>query len=426
MADIFRGPTYAKHHRRPEPPPQWAAPNLLTSTLFVAAAAIPFQTASAFPAQVSHPSHRLSANADTSLGTPKTLTADSVSPFFVASHVGPQRSRTSNADTSSGGPLTLFPVVAVSAPFLPVPSIQVDGRRRGEVRSDVPPNLTLGLPPDQIASAVPETLAIYRQPVTPTNTSFRASVVLDVVVAAPPFFNAPHIASAKLRWQPADNSAGIPKTLTVDASVPFFNAPTFAPQAKSKRGQLNADTSGGLNNALASFIPSAPFAQTDWPGPIRKPPFHETSWGYGPNPNLFPPVPTFGTGAVLYLPVRFWANSTSVGVVPSTNQANLKTWLPPIGVPIADKDGTMNVQWYRFFNYFANVKAGGPEAPTVTDIAASATVAQAQATSTAQTLTAVTQVVVQNAEALSATVEVAQSNALTGATQIPNVRRYVE
>lgn len=287
MADIARAPTFSRQHRRPEPS-CLNGPNLLTSTLVVVAAALPFNNSGAFPSQHQRPGHTRSVNADTSRGTPKTLTLDATVPFFNPGHIAPQPKARNGfvLDTSRGVPETLLPTGPVVAPFIPAPTLQVDGRRIVEVRSDVPPNLNTQFAPDQIATAVVETLPIYRQPITPANTSYRNIVALDLPALPPPFVNAVHWAPARFWWQPDDSSSGTPKNFFSDSTTPTFNAPSLL----IDRLRPVADTSQGLNVALASFIPPAPFAQRDWPTPISFRQFFEPGAGSYQNPDRIPPA----------------------------------------------------------------------------------------------------------------------------------------
>jgi hypothetical protein len=187
--------------------------------------------------------------------------------------------------------------VVATAPVVNAPAIQVDVKRRNEVRSDVTPNLTLTLPPDMIASGIPETLAIYRRPVRPADTSFRNAVALDLTVVPPPFVNPAHWAPAKFWWQPDDASSGTPKPLFTDATAPAFNppqhqadrirpvvdtshgtpktltadaqAPVFnAPFLVADRVRPVTDTSQGISLGLRTFDPGDPLYQHDWPAPI--------------------------------------------------------------------------------------------------------------------------------------------------------------
>lgn len=130
------------------------------------------------------------------------------------------------------------------------------------------------------------------------------------------------------------------------------------------------------------------------------------------------------TGALLHIATRFVSGLYSeTGVSPSTDQTNLKAWLPSRHIKVLNVDGTMSDPWYRFFHYLANIKLGGPNSATLPDIETTVTTAQSQAATVAATTAGLTQQVAQNAESLAATVEVAESNALAGATQIPRVQR---
>lgn len=82
----------------------------------------------------------------------------------------------------------------------------------------------------------------------------------------------------------------------------------------------------------------------------------------------------------------------------------------------------MNVQWYRFFSYLAEVKLGGVQSATLPDIQSTVVTAQEQASTAAAAAVGVQQQVVNNAEVLATVVEVAQNNSLSGASQIPRVQ----
>jgi hypothetical protein len=130
------------------------------------------------------------------------------------------------------------------------------------------------------------------------------------------------------------------------------------------------------------------------------------------------------TGAVLYSAVRFVSGIyTATDIAASANLANLKSWLPHRSVPVVQKDGTMTDAWYRFFDFLANVKIGGPAASTLPDVASAVVTVQEQAATVAQSAAGLEQQVAQNAESLGATVEVARNNSLTGANSIPYPQR---
>ena len=88
-----------------------------------------------------------------------------------------------------------------------------------------------------------------------------------------------------------------------------------------------------------------------------------------------------------------------------------------------DVNGNMDQTWYKFFQYVAEIKLGGANGPTLANVAADVVTAKAQSTQAAVTSAAVTQQVQANAQALQATVEVAQTNGLSGSLQIPPVSR---
>ena len=115
MAVVIRGPVEAGNHLRPDPTSRFELPNLLTTTLFVAAAVLPFQNAQAFPGAPQYSSQSLSFNTDTSTGTPKTLYADSTLPAFNASQFLVDRLRPV-VDTTQSSPIELLTFVVVPLP----------------------------------------------------------------------------------------------------------------------------------------------------------------------------------------------------------------------------------------------------------------------------------------------------------------------
>ena len=146
MAVVIRGPVEAGNHLRPDPTSRFELPNLLTTTLFVAAAILPFQNAQAFPGapqyprsvQVDVPSNIVlnpppvlaapSFNPptwsppkfqwqpeDASASTPKTLYADLTLPTFNASQFLVDRLRPVT-DTTQSSPIELLTFVVVPLP----------------------------------------------------------------------------------------------------------------------------------------------------------------------------------------------------------------------------------------------------------------------------------------------------------------------
>ena len=112
---------------------------------------------------------------------------------------------------------------------------------------------------------------------------------------------------------------------------------------------------------------------------------------------------------------------------------NLKSWLPPQRVAIAYVEVMENGQmvrkpayvdaatWYKFFTFVAEIKLGGVNGPTMTNVADDVVLAKAQVSTVVAEQALVTQQVQANAEALKVTVEVSQGAALAGAEQIPDV-----
>jgi hypothetical protein len=130
------------------------------------------------------------------------------------------------------------------------------------------------------------------------------------------------------------------------------------------------------------------------------------------------------SGVVVFAPFRSLSGLyTAAAINASANLANLKSWLPHRSVPVVQQDGTMTDAWYRFFDFLANVKIGGPAASTLPDVASAVVTVQEQAATVAQSAAGLEQQVAQNAESLGATVEVAKNNSLTGASSIPTPQR---
>lgn len=100
---------------------------------------------------------------------------------------------------------------------------------------------------------------------------------------------------------------------------------------------------------------------------------------------------------------------------------NLKSWLPSQRVPLVDKNGLMSLPWYKFFEFVANIKLGGPAAPTVTDLSNNVISVKADAVAANATAAAVATQTAANAIALEATKQVVVNNSLAGSTQIPPV-----
>lgn len=102
---------------------------------------------------------------------------------------------------------------------------------------------------------------------------------------------------------------------------------------------------------------------------------------------------------------------------------NLKAWLPPQRVRLVGPDGLMTWEWYRFFQYVANKRLGGPVAPSITDLSTNVIAAKTDAATANANTAALAVQTKTNAEALEVTRQVVVNNSLAGAAQIPPVDR---
>jgi hypothetical protein len=124
--------------------------------------------------------------------------------------------------------------------------------------------------------------------------------------------------------------------------------------------------------------------------------------------------------ALFYIPLRVVSGLYSrTGVTPNRDLRNLRSYLPSASVPIADKDGRINQQWYSFLNYFVNVYTDFNSAITVSDLAQQIEIDQAMATATRAEQAAMAQQANANAQVIASLREVSQSADLAGAAQIP-------
>jgi hypothetical protein len=103
-------------------------------------------------------------------------------------------------------------------------------------------------------------------------------------------------------------------------------------------------------------------------------------------------------------------------------RATGKPWLPPKHVkPIDPRTGDWTDEWRRFWEYAFNERLGGINGPSMGEVQANVVETKAAAVQAVVASAAVETVVIANAEALAATVQVAQSSSLDGADQIPEV-----
>jgi len=105
----------------------------------------------------------------------------------------------------------------------------------------------------------------------------------------------------------------------------------------------------------------------------------------------------------------------------SRNRGDNKAWLPPPREPVLNADGTMRPSWYRFFEYVANRRLGGIAGPSMNEVQANVVETKVQAVNAVVAAASVEQALTTNAEALKATIQVAQNAGLAGASNIPEV-----
>ncbi len=99
--------------------------------------------------------------------------------------------------------------------------------------------------------------------------------------------------------------------------------------------------------------------------------------------------------------------------------------LPKANVPFGRvrPDGTVEVDpvWYRLLDYVINTQLGGPTGPKMSDITATVDSTRTSAIAAQNAVSVVSQTVNANATTLAAAVQVSQTAALPGASQIPPV-----
>jgi hypothetical protein len=116
--------------------------------------------------------------------------------------------------------------------------------------------------------------------------------------------------------------------------------------------------------------------------------------------------------------------SGGTGIQQSANTANQKLQLPTSQfIGTVEKDGRVriNPDWFRFLHDQFEQRLGGAQGDSIADISTTVVDTRAQAITAQNGVAAVTQQVNANAQALAATVQVAQTNSLAGASQIPPV-----
>lgn len=128
---------------------------------------------------------------------------------------------------------------------------------------------------------------------------------------------------------------------------------------------------------------------------------------------------TITTGA-LQQPQNY---SGGTGVAKSAG--NIKLQMPQtltIGT-LAEDGKTVNLTpiWFKFLSLLFNERLGGPQGASIPDLSTSVVTTRAQAVTATNAVALVGQQVNANAQSLGAVVQVAQTNSLSGATQIPPV-----
>ena len=116
--------------------------------------------------------------------------------------------------------------------------------------------------------------------------------------------------------------------------------------------------------------------------------------------------------------------SGGTGIQQSANAANQKLQLPSsqyIGTVQPDGRVLISPDWFRFLHDLFEERLGGAQGDSIPDISTAVVSTRDQAIAATNGVSSVTQQVNANAQTLAATVQVAQNNSLTGATQIPPV-----
>lgn len=116
--------------------------------------------------------------------------------------------------------------------------------------------------------------------------------------------------------------------------------------------------------------------------------------------------------------------SGGTGVQQSANAANQKLQLPntmTIGKTMPDGTVQIDPNWWRFLHDLFEQRLGGSQGDSIPDLTTTVVDTRTQAIAAVTGVSAISQQVNANAQTLAATVQVAQTNSLTGASQIPPV-----
>ena len=201
-------------------------------------------------------------NANTSLGTAKTLRDDQIPPRFVAPHFAPNATWLKSwlpADATKGTPKTLITELVqpagTVAPFI----VPIATRIAGWLPADTSQGVAKTLRPELVKPFfVAPQFAPSAKPIAgwlPADTSQGQNPDLRVppVVTSPPFLT-PTLSPQLRWWQPADSSESVPKTLLSEVTLPFS---VLNQSLVDNPFRSIEDTSQGLQNVLRT-IPLPP------------------------------------------------------------------------------------------------------------------------------------------------------------------------
>lgn len=96
-------------------------------------------------------------------------------------------------------------------------------------------------------------------------------------------------------------------------------------------------------------------------------------------------------------------------------------WLPRADTPVLNANGTMSRSWYLFFKELAETRLGGVNGSTVTEVATTVTQTQAAVTDATNYAVALGQYARSIAASTESLATVAEANALTGASSVPDI-----
>lgn len=131
------------------------------------------------------------------------------------------------------------------------------------------------------------------------------------------------------------------------------------------------------------------------------------------------------TGSVTYLSLRTTSGQfTSKGV--TSNLKNRRAMLPSRSEPVIDDSGMINNGWWNWFSFINGVFLAARSNPTLSDVIASIASIQGNNSTTEASIAALMQQTAANAQAVQAVIQVVQTAALPGATQVPPAQLAVQ